>query len=98
MQERNNWLEFDGLYWESDTHEWFHDRSNTEYAKRSDLNNISLPNIKAFVVRNKATGEYDRVLMDSSINQIIFDSKSLEDIGVEIDKLKLLKQFSEVKK
>lgn len=37
-QERNKYLESDGLYWESDTHEWFHDKISTQYAhKKSTL-------------------------------------------------------------
>lgn len=33
MEKRNEYLELDGLYWESDTHEWFHDRISTNYAQ-----------------------------------------------------------------
>lgn len=91
---RNEFLEFDGLYWESATHEWFHDKINTRYAQTDNaLNKDALPNIYCFVVRNKETGEYDRVVMDSKTNEIIYTSKSLEDIGVFIDRLKVLKRF-----
>jgi hypothetical protein len=26
MKDRNEFLEMDGLHWESETHEWFHDK------------------------------------------------------------------------
>lgn len=50
-------------------------------------------NVGCFVIRNKETGEYDRVMMDREKNEIIFDTKSLEDLGFHIDKLKLIKRF-----
>ena len=93
---RNQYLEMDGLFWESDTHEWFNDKSTTDYAHRKDLNGISLTNLYAFVVRDKETGEYDRVLMDKSLGEsgeIIYDTTSLEDIGSQIDKIRVLKHF-----
>ena len=37
--------------------------------------------------RNKETGEYDRVMMDSKKEQVIFDTKSLEDLAFEIDRM-----------
>ena len=46
-----------------------------------------------FVVRNKETGEYDRVMMDKDKEEIIFDTKSLETMGYEIDRMKVLKRF-----
>jgi hypothetical protein len=27
MENRNEFLEMDGLFWESETHEWFHDKT-----------------------------------------------------------------------
>lgn len=47
-----------------------------------------LKNIFCFVVRNKETGEYDRAMMDSKTQNIIYYTKNLEDMGFEIDKLK----------
>jgi len=91
--ERNKYLEKGGLYWESDTHEWFQDRSSTEYAHMPNANGITLKNIVAFVVRNKATGEYDRILMDNKSNQIIYETKMLENIGFHIDQLKIIKLY-----
>ena len=92
--ERNKFLEHDGLYWESDTHEWLHDKTSTNYARTDNgLNKDALKNIYCFVTRSKETGEYDRVMMDSNINRIIFDTKSLEDMGFEIDRLKVMKRF-----
>jgi hypothetical protein len=94
MQERNEFLEMDGLYWESDTHEWFHDKISTNYAQTDNgLNKDALKNIFCFVTRNKETGEYDRVMMDKNTNSVICDTKSLEDMGFEIDKLKVQKRF-----
>jgi hypothetical protein len=98
-QDRNEFLEFDGLYWESDTHEWFHDKISTQYAHKKSVlwgsgeQNDALPNLFCFITRNKKTGEYDRVIMDNSINEIIYDTKVLEEIGFYIDRLKLDKRF-----
>jgi hypothetical protein len=93
-KERNQFLEMDGLYWESETHEWFHDKSSTNYAQTDNgLNRDSLKNIYCFVTRNRETGEYDRVIMDSKKGEIIFDTKSLEDLAFEIDRMKILKRF-----
>jgi hypothetical protein len=93
-KERNEFLEIDGLYWESETHEWFHDKTSTQYARTDNgLNKDALKNIYCFVTRSKETGEYDRVMMDSDTNQVIFDTKSLEVMGFEIDKMKVAKRF-----
>lgn len=86
--DRNEFLEADGLCWKSETHEWFHDKLSTEYAKRA-----SLENIFCFITRNKETGEYNRVVMDSNTNQIIYDSKSMEAIGAFIDMMKIAEKF-----
>ena len=96
-QERNEFLEGDGLFYETDTHEWFHDKISTNHARKSSVLwggevNDSL-NVGCFVIRNKETGEYDRVMMDREKNEIIFDTKSLEDLAFHIDKLKLIKRF-----
>jgi hypothetical protein len=97
-QERNEYLEGDGLFWESDTHEWFHDKIATNHARKSSVLwggevDDSL-DVGCFVVRNKETGEYDRVMMDRERNEIIFTTKSLEDLGFHIDKLKVIKRFN----
>jgi hypothetical protein len=93
-KERNEFLEIDGLYWESETHEWFHDKISTQYARTDNgLNKDALKNIYCFVTRSKETGEYDRVMMDSDTNQVIFDTKSLEAMAFEIDKMKVAKRF-----
>ena len=92
--ERNQFLEAGGLYWESETHEWFHDKVSTNYAQTDNgLHKDALKNIHCFVTRNKETGEYDRVMMDSKSNQIIYDTKSLEELGYEIDRMKVKKRF-----
>lgn len=91
---RNEFLEIDGLYFESETHEWFHDKISTQYAQSDNgLNKDALKNIFCFVTRNKETGEYDRVMMDSKTNEVIFDTKELEIMGFEIDRLKVMKRF-----
>jgi len=92
--ERNKFLETDGLYWESETHEWFHDKISTHYAQTNNgLHKDALKNIFCFVTRNKETGEYDRVVMDSETNEVIYDTKSLEDMSFFIDRLKIQKRF-----
>jgi hypothetical protein len=92
--ERNQFLEMDGLYWESETHEWFNDKTTTRYAQTNNgLNKDGLSNIFCFIVRNKQTGEYDRVVMDKATNEVIYDTKSLEDISFYIDRLKVQKRF-----
>ncbi len=91
---RNDFLEADGLYWESETHEWFHDKISTNYAQTNNgLYEDLLSNIFCFITRNKIDGDYIRVIVDSNTNQIIFDSRSVEEIGCHIDKLKLIKRF-----
>lgn len=96
--ERNKFLESDGLYWESETHEWFHDKISTSHAVDKSVlwgsgeQNDSLK-VACFVVRNKETGEYDRVMLDVDKNEIIFETKSLEEMTFEIDKLKVIKRF-----
>jgi hypothetical protein len=98
-EKRNEFLESDGLYWESETHEWFHDKISTQHAHKesvlwdSGVQKDSLKNLYCFVVRNKETGEYDRVVMDSKSNEIIYDTKSLEDLAYFIDRLKVKKRF-----
>lgn len=95
MEERNQYVEMDGKFFESDTHEWFKDNSSTTYAQTDNgLNHDALSHINAFVLRNKVTGEYDRVVMDSTTNQIIYGSKSLEEIAFFIDTLKIQKRFN----
>lgn len=93
-EERNDLLEMDGLYWESETHEWFHDKTSTQYAQSDNgLNEDALKNIHCFVVRNKETGEYDRVMMDSNTNEIIYETKVLEQLAFQIDVMKVTKRF-----
>lgn len=93
MEKRNKYLEMDGLYWESETHEWFHDKTSTDYARSEGIYGDALPHIICFVVRDKQTGEYDRVMMDSTTNKILYDTKVLEDLGAAIDRLKITKRF-----
>jgi len=94
MKERNEFLEMDGLYWESETHEWFHDKSSTQYAQKEDVHGISLPNIYCFVTRDKETGEYMRVMMDKDAQSVIYDTTKLEDMGAHIDIMKVAKHYN----
>ncbi len=104
MENRNEFLEMDGLFWESETHEWFHDKICTQYATKKSVfwgsagEQEDALNVACFVVRNKETGEYDRVMMDKEKNEIIYETKSLEDLGYHIDKLKTLKRFGDAEK
>ena len=98
MESRNEFLEMDGLFWESETHEWFHDKISTQYARKNSVlwgsgEQKDALNVMCFVVRNKETGEYDRVMMDKEKNEVIFETKSLEDMGYEIDRMKVQKRF-----
>lgn len=98
MESRNEFLEMDGLFWESETHEWFHDKISTQYAGKNSVlwgsgEQKDALNVMCFVVRNKETGEYDRVMMDKEKNEVIFETKSLEDMGYEIDRMKVQKRF-----
>jgi hypothetical protein len=99
-KERNEFLEIDGLFYESETHEWFHDKISTQYARKKSIlwgsgeQKDSL-NAACFVVRNKETGEYDRVMMDSKTNEIIYETKSMENLAYHIDRLKVAKRFKE---
>ena len=34
---RNQYLEADGLYWESESHEWFNDNISTQYAHKKSV-------------------------------------------------------------
>ena len=96
--ERNEFLEMDGLYFESETHEWFNDKVSTNYAQKKSVlwgsgEQQDDLNVMCFVTRNKETGEYDRVMVDVKTNQLIYDTKSLEEMGYEIDRMKVLKRF-----
>jgi len=99
MSERNEFLEMDGLYWESETHEWFHDKTSTQYARKKSIlrgsgeQNDAL-NVVCFVVRDKESGEYDRLMLDKDKEEVIFDTKSLEAMGYEIDRMKVIKRFN----
>ena len=92
MKDRNEFLEMGGLFYDSDTHEWFHDKVATNHA-HNDTHNDALPNIICFVIRNKETGEYDRAIMDIPSNEVMYSSKSLEEIAFFIDQLKIQKRF-----
>lgn len=95
---RNQFLESDGLFWESETHEWFNDKISTQHAQKNSIlwgsgEQKDGLQLVCFVVRNKETGEYDRVVMDKRTNEIIYETKSLEDLAFFIDRLKISKRF-----
>ena len=96
--ERNQFLEMDGLFWESDTHQWFNDKISTQHAHKKSVlwgsgEQADSLELACFVIRDKSTGEYNRVVMDINTNQIIYENKSFEDLGYFIDKLKVVKRF-----
>ena len=97
MKKRNKYLESDGLFFESETHEWFHDKSNTAYAQKENASGIKLPTIHCFVVYAKETEEYDRVVMDEKTNEIVYSTKRLEDLGFWIDIQKIIKGYDDEK-
>lgn len=92
--ERNRFLESDGLSFESETHEWFADKSSTHYAQNENMHGVALKKFVAYVVRDKDTGEYNRVLIDHNKNEIVYDTKSIEEMGVHIDQLKAIILFN----
>jgi hypothetical protein len=97
--ERNQYLESDGLYWESETHEWFNDKISTNYARKNSIlwgsgEQKDALDIVCFVVREKATGDYERVVIDVKTNEPIYATQSLEDLGYYIDQLKVTKRFN----
>jgi hypothetical protein len=91
--QRNRYLEIDGIYCTTSTHEWFYDKVSSNHAQNEDKNGISLPNLVCFVLRNILTGEYDRILVDKQTKQIVYETKSLEDLRFYIDKQKIAKHF-----
>lgn len=93
--ERNKYLEIDGLAYKSDTHEWFNDKHGTNKAQEEDLNYVKLPHIICYVVRNIKTGEYDRIVFDKKKNEIIYDTKSIDDLGFFINRMKIAKHFKQ---
>ena len=95
--ERNKYLEMDGIYYTTSTHEWFYDKASSNRCQNEDKNGISLPNLVCFVLRNILTGEYDRIVVDKKNKQIIYETKSLEDLGFYIDKQKISKHFNQNK-
>ena len=99
MENRNEFLEMDGLFWESETHEWFHDKISTQYARKNSVlwgsgEQKDALDVACFVVRNKETGEYNRVMVDRERQEVVYETKSLEAMGYEIDIMKVQKRFT----
>jgi len=93
MEERNKYLEQGGLVLDNDEFEWFLDKTTTQYAHQENVNGISLKNLTAYVVRDKNSGGYSRVLVDNESRQAIHETSSLEGMGAYIDGLKACKWF-----
>ena len=71
---------------------WYFDELVTDYCMKENISGVFLDNVLAYVVV-LPSGETDRVLVDVNNKEVIYATKSLEEIGVEIDKLKLLKSY-----
>lgn len=91
--ERNKYLEIDGLLYTTSTHEWFYDKVGTMHAQNQDRNGITLPHLVCYVIRDIKTGEYDRIIVDKEKQQIVYETKSSEDLRFYIDKQKIAKHF-----
>jgi len=85
-------LEMEGLYFESETHEWFKDQLCTKYAQKGDNDGITLPKVSCFILRNKDTGLYTRAMMDTVNNAMIFDCETVKEMALQIDGLKTYKK------
>jgi hypothetical protein len=98
MKDRNTFLEKGGLFWESKTHEWFNDKTSTDYANKKSFAPDGTQyddalKIMCFVVREKETGDYDRVVLDIKTNLPIYSTQSLEELAAFIDREKIAKRF-----
>jgi hypothetical protein len=96
MKERNKFEEMDGLYWESETHEWFRDKLNTQKlhkASRGAYLEDELPNLYCFCVRDKETGEYTRVIIDKLTQTPILEAESYMEMASKIDMIKVTRRF-----
>lgn len=96
--ERNIFLEADGLFWESERHEWFRDKNSTRYARKNSVlwgvgEVQDKLNVACFVVRDKQSGKYVRVIVNTDTNEIIYETTSLGMLSNEIDRLKLIKRL-----
>lgn len=69
---------------------WYVDKDVTRYCFLENLSGTFLDDVLAYVTV-LPSGETDRVLVQR--DRIIYAGKSLEEIGVEIDKLKSLKSY-----
>lgn len=90
-------MEKGGLLAETETHEWFSDkivtdllRSNT--AKEGDN---SIKNLIGCVVREKSTGRYSHVLLDTAKNEVVYENGNIEAMGVYCDIMKVSKLFDQ---
>ena len=71
-----------------DNIKWWFNQSTTDYARRNDINGISLENIEVWYILFQ-DGKKTMVILDNK--KPIYESTSLESIASHIDLLKLLK-------
>jgi|LakMenEpi03Aug12_release.lakeMendotaPanAssembly.Ray.scaffolds.fasta_scaffold259183_2 hypothetical protein len=97
--ERNKLEEMDGLFWESETHEWFRDRLNTQKLHKNSVGgggvslDDELPNMFCFNVRDKKTGIYERVVIDGVTQEVVLVAEGYMKMAFEIDKWKISRRF-----
>jgi hypothetical protein len=99
MKNRNQFEEMYGLYWESETHEWFNDKLNTQrlhkasVGSRGEYQSDELPNLYCFCVRDKETGEYTRVIIDKLTQSPILEAEGYMEMASKIDMIKIARRF-----
>jgi hypothetical protein len=65
---------------------WWYDESSTTYARRPDAYGTCLPKVTCFKIEFPS-GERSFIITEDQ--QPIWEGKRLEDMGIEIDKMKL---------
>ena len=69
---------------------WWTDESLTEWCRRADLNGVSLPDYKVWIVETPE-GKRTRLLCEGET--ILSESPRTEDIAVKIDILKAIQHY-----
>lgn len=87
MEQRNKFLEMDGLAAETDTHEWFHDKLITDILHEDN----TFPHLYGMIVRNKSNAQYSRVILDNEKSEIIYENPSFEAMATHCEMMKLVK-------
>ena len=70
---------------------WWLDHDTTAYA-RAARHGISLPDIQVWLTQ-RPDGVFSRVIVDTALNRAVYDSQSLESIGVQLDLMKLTRSY-----